>query len=80
MAFIDDLKTRRNAIGVELAALSATAAGGLPDASGPNAVGHVNYRLSLYKELEWIKEQIADFYETEALENGPTEIVTEGYT
>jgi len=79
MAFIDDLKTRRDAIGVELAAMSTTAAGGLPDAAGPNAVHHVNYRLSLYKELEWIKEQIADYYEAQALEDGPTEVVTQGY-
>ena len=79
MAFIADLKTRRDAIGVELAALSVSAAGGLPDASGPNAVGHVNYRLSLYKELQSIKEQIEAYYESKALEDGPTEIVTEGY-
>ena len=79
MAFIDDLETRRDAIGAELAALSTEKAGGLPDASGPNAVAHVNYRLSLYEELAKIKEQIEAYYESQALKDGPTEVITEGY-
>ena len=55
---LENLVSRRNAIGVELAALDATKAGGLPDHSGKANVGHVQYRLSLYQELAHINEQI----------------------
>lgn len=52
-----NLITRRNAIGVELAALSATTAGGLPDSS-KSGIGHVAYKDGLYRELEFLTEQI----------------------
>lgn len=54
---IENLETRKAAIGVELAAMSATTAGGKPDASKAG-VQHVAYRLSLLQELKMLEEQI----------------------
>lgn len=57
---IENLKTRRDAIGVELAALSATKAGGLPNVSGDGGgVNHSLYKMDLYRELEMINKQIS---------------------
>lgn len=53
----ENLAIRRAAICEELAAMDATKAGGLPDA--PGNVGHVEYRLSLYRELEMIDKSLA---------------------
>ncbi len=53
----ENLTTRKNAIGVELAAMSATKAGGIPDA-GKSGVGHVAYRMSLLEELKLLEAQI----------------------
>lgn len=47
---LENLITRKNAIGVELAAMDPTKAGGKPDA-GKSQVNHVAYRLSLLDEL-----------------------------
>ena len=55
---LENLITRKKAIGVELAAMASTTAGGLPDHSGRGSVGHVAYRMSLYQELEQISSAI----------------------
>lgn len=65
MAILDDLITRRDAIGAELAALDATKAGGLPNA--PGSVDEVGYKDGLYRELERLNDLIAKT-------GGPTEI------
>ena len=55
----ENLITRRNAIGVELAAMSTTTAGGKPTYSADGqSVNHVEYRKSLYEELAYIDKQI----------------------
>ena len=65
---IQDLKNRRNIITVQLSNMSPTDLGGKPNSSGPGAnVENVRYRLSLYQELQMIREQIV-FLE------GPVEI------
>ena len=69
---LENLITRRDAIGVELAALSSSLAGGKPNAAGPNTVDHVGYKDGLYRELESINRAIE-------VAGGPVEIVTEGY-
>lgn len=51
-----NLLTRREAIGKELASLTATSAGGKPNA--PGNVDHVGYKDGLYRELREINEQI----------------------
>lgn len=45
-----NIETRLDAIATELAAMSATKAGGLPNASAANAIDHVGYRMSLVSE------------------------------
>lgn len=55
-----NLLARQEAIGEELEALNALAAGGRPDASGGAInVQHVAYRMSLHDELERIEKQLA---------------------
>lgn len=69
---LENLKARRDAIGVELAALTSTAAGGKPNASGsPMAVDHVGYKDGLYRELKELNERIA---EADAAANGLAEV------
>lgn len=69
---LENLISRRNAIGAELAALSASTPGGLPNASGPGAnVDHRGYKQSLYDELKEINQRIA-------AAEGPFEIETFG--
>lgn len=53
----ENLITRQNAIGEELAAMSATTAGGKPDASKAG-VQHRAYKDGLYAELTQIQEQL----------------------
>ena len=77
MALVDDLKTRRDAIGVELAALSASAAGGKPNAAGPNAVDHVGYKDGLYRELREIQETLLELGGLTADEVGAFEVISE---
>ena len=72
MAAVDDLITRRDAICAELAAMASTTAGGLPNASGPDAIDHVGYKRALYEELRGINELIASI-------SGPIEEITEGF-
>ena len=66
---LENLVTRRNAIGEELAALTATKAGGLPNAS--SNVDHVGYKDGLYRELKEINQQIAVL-------QGPVEVESYG--
>jgi len=57
----DNLKTRRTSIGVELAAMSASTAGGVPTYSAPNgqSFDHVGYKRALYEELSEINKALA---------------------
>lgn len=55
-----DLLDRRSAITTELAALSTSTAGGLPNASGPGVnVDHQGYKRGLYEELKQINAMLA---------------------
>lgn len=55
----DNLKTRRDAIAAELAALDSTLAGGKPNTSGQGEhVDHVGYKDGLYRELKEIEEKL----------------------
>lgn len=69
---LENLITRRDAIGAELAAMSSATAGGLPNAS-KSGVDHQTYKMNLYRELEEIEKRIA-------ASQGPFEIVSEGVT
>jgi len=53
-------KTRRGAVLVELPAISATTAGGLPNATGAIGVrvDHVGYKAGLYAELDALNKII----------------------
>lgn len=58
------LTQRRDAILAELASMSSTSAGGLPNATGGGDkvnIDHVGYRKSLYEELRMIDEQLRSF-------------------
>ena len=57
---LQNLETRHKAVCAELAAMSATTAGGLPDAGGPDQIAHVAYRMSLLDERKQLKEAIAE--------------------
>lgn len=52
-----NLKTRRDAIYAELAALNSTKAGGKPD-SRQGGIDHHKYKMGLYAELKEIREAI----------------------
>ena len=55
----ENLVTRRDAIGVELAAMGPTKVGGLADAIGnPLRIAHVAYKDALYRELKEINDQL----------------------
>lgn len=68
---LENLTTRRDAIGVELAALTATGAGGKPNHNGQHVVDHVGYKDGLYRELAAIDDLIAKY-------QGPVEIEQHG--
>ena len=56
----ENLLTRRDAICVELAALTSTANGGKPTSNiDGQMVDHVGYKKSLYEELAFIDKQLA---------------------
>lgn len=76
MSYFSDLRTRRAAIAAELAALTATAAGGKPNMGGVagGSVDHVGYKDGLYRELETIDRLLANTSAVDAQENGPWEI------
>lgn len=59
---LENLKTRRDAVAAELAALSTSAAGGLPNAVGEGVnVDHQGYKKSLYEELEKLNDLILKY-------------------
>lgn len=63
-AYRDNLEARRLAISTELAALSGGGAGSKPSikqADGGTHIDHVEYRLSLLKELDTIQGLITKF-------------------
>lgn len=67
MPLIADLKTRRDAIGVELAALDGTKKGGGINTFGAGTgLDHTKYKLSLYEELKMLDERIAYLEQTDA--------------
>lgn len=72
---IAKLETRRDAILDELAAMSSSTAGGLPNTSGLGVnIDHQGYKRGLLDELAWIEERL------NAEQMGATGIVeTEGY-
>lgn len=76
MSYLSNLRTRRNAIAAELAALTNTAAGGKPNMGGiaGGSVDHVGYKDGLYRELEEIDKLLANGAAADASENGPWEI------
>lgn len=55
---LENLKTRRDAIGVELAALTSSLAGGKPNSTMQGGADHVGYKDGLYRELKDLTEQI----------------------
>lgn len=56
----ENIETRLDAIATELAAMSATKAGGLPDSPGsPLYVQHVEYRMSLLNEMKMLREELS---------------------
>lgn len=68
MPLITDLKTRRDAIGVELAALTSTKKGGGINTSGAGTgVDHEKYKMSLYAELKCINDLIAELEQTDSV-------------
>ena len=70
-AYLANLKTRRNAIAAELAALSTSAAGGLPNADGDGVnVDHVGYKDGLYRELKELETMIQKAEDEVASDNG----------
>lgn len=61
MSYLSNLQTRRDAIAVELAALTSTKAGGKPNntpGGGGAAIDHVGYKDGLYRELREINDLI----------------------
>lgn len=78
---LENLIARRDAIGVELAALSVRAAGGLPNAQGLGAgTDHVGYKDGLYRELKQLREEIAELEDEEAsATDGPWEFEQAGF-
>lgn len=74
---IENLMTRRDAICVELAALSVTKAGGKPNVSADGqSTDHVGYKDGLYRELKSIEEAIQLIT---ARDDGPWVIESQGH-
>ena len=75
MADVDNLIARREAVTAELAALSASAAGGRPNISGGGmgTVDHIGYKDSLYRELRELNILIDQA-------QGPWELPVEGHS
>lgn len=69
---LENLQTRRSAILAELAALSSSAAGGLPNSLAPTGVDHQGYKEGLYKELAAIDQLLLS-------EQGAWEVVSESF-
>ena len=69
--YLANLKARRNAIAVELAALTSVKAGGLPNADGDGVnVDHVGYKDGLYRELKELEAMIDKAEDELAAEQG----------
>lgn len=58
---LNALRTRRAAVLTEIAAISATTAGGKPNHTGEAAVDHQGYKRGLYEELDTLNAQIAAY-------------------
>lgn len=79
--YVENLRTRRNAIATELAALSTSAAGGKPNVSGSGGgTDHVGYKDGLYRELDRLDRLIRDALTTDAAIEGPFEIAEVTYS
>lgn len=60
-AYLTGLRTRRDAIAAELAALTSTRAGGKPNSDGTGVnIDHVGYKDGLYRELKELQQMIKD--------------------
>lgn len=71
LTYLANLKTRRNAIAAELAALSTSRAGGLPNTEGDGVnVDHVGYKDGLYRELKELESMIQQAENEAAAEQG----------
>lgn len=71
-----NLQARRAAIAAELAALSSSAAGGLPNTDGIGVnVDHVGYKDGLYRELRELRDAIKDLEDIVAEESGNLGII-----
>lgn len=74
--YVENLRTRRNAIAAELAALTTSAAGGKPNVGGSGGgTDHVGYKDGLYRELDRLDKLIRDSLQTDAAIEGPFEIM-----
>lgn len=59
MSYLSNLEARRTAVAAEIAAISSSAAGGLPNASGEGLnVDHQGYKRGLYDELKQLTDLI----------------------
>jgi hypothetical protein len=60
-SYLTGLRTRRDAISAELAALNASVVGGKPNSDGTGVnVDHVGYKDALYRELKELNGLIKD--------------------
>lgn len=59
MAYLDDLNTRRDAVAVELAAMTSASAGGKPNSTA-SGVDHDKYKAGLYAELDRLNALIKE--------------------
>ena len=55
---ITNLETRRDEIGVTLAAMTTSSMGGKADSNQPGAAEHVAFKDGLYRELNEINKQL----------------------
>lgn len=55
----ENIETRLDAIAAELAAMSASMAGGLPNNSEAGNIDHVGYRMSLLNEMAALRQELA---------------------
>lgn len=79
---LENARTRYNAIWAELAALTSSAAGGKPNASGgDNTIDHVGYKDGLYRELEALEKRFPVLKtEVDGAGNAPFEVRTRATT
>lgn len=78
--FLENLITRRDAVAAELAAITSSRAGGLPNTSGAGAgTDHVGYKRGLYEELAELNRQIAEARASGGGDGAAWEFETSGY-